>query len=226
MRRGCEGGGLHAPLPERTRYRCTRLQRQHAYPLPSTRGGTRTRNAPKEPRVLSALTFQFVYPGVPIVAAAIRPFCPPSDPGRPAAADSRVSASGTSPAAPSPGACRPGSVRPPDHGDVELWRLQPRKPQPQRQVHLGPRAAEMSPRSITFPSPQPKLSRISVTWALAPSSLPQTNRLVDSPTAPARPSPLALTVFSAFTTRASGKARWICSPRLSSLQTPSVGGIP
>ena len=37
---------------------------------------------------------------------------------------------------------------------------------------------------------------------------------------------LALIVFSALTTRASGKARWIRSARLSSLQTVSVGGIP
>ncbi len=36
----------------------------------------------------------------------------------------------------------------------------------------------------------------------------------------------ALTVFSAFTTRACGKAAWIRSPRLSSLQTERVGGIP
>ena len=33
-------------------------------------------------------------------------------------------------------------------------------------------------------------------------------------------------MFSAFTTRASGNARWIRSPRLSSLHTDSVGGIP
>ena len=36
----------------------------------------------------------------------------------------------------------------------------------------------------------------------------------------------ALTVFRVLTTRASGKARWICSPRLSVLATDSVGGIP
>src|SRR6266568_3769650 len=36
----------------------------------------------------------------------------------------------------------------------------------------------------------------------------------------------ALMVLSVLTTRASGNARWICSPRLSVLQTPSVGGIP
>ena len=36
----------------------------------------------------------------------------------------------------------------------------------------------------------------------------------------------AVTVFSVLTTRTSGNARWIDSPRLSSLQTPSVGGKP
>ncbi len=37
---------------------------------------------------------------------------------------------------------------------------------------------------------------------------------------------VALIVFSAFTTWASGNARWIRSPRLSSLHTDSVGGMP
>src|SRR5215210_3383390 len=36
----------------------------------------------------------------------------------------------------------------------------------------------------------------------------------------------ALTVFSALTTRTFGNARWICSARLSSLQTERVGGRP
>ena len=34
------------------------------------------------------------------------------------------------------------------------------------------------------------------------------------------------TVFSAFTTFASGWARWICSPRLSKLLTERPGGLP
>ena len=36
----------------------------------------------------------------------------------------------------------------------------------------------------------------------------------------------AFIVFSVFTTRASGNARWICSPRLSVFTTDRTGGMP
>ena len=62
----------------------------------------------------------------------------------------------------------------------------PIEPQPQRQVHLrAPRrrdVAEVDDR----PPTHPKVSSSSATWSFAPSSLPQTNTLVDSPERPGR----------------------------------------
>ena len=73
---------------------------------------------------------------------------------------------------------------------------------------------------------QPKLSSSWVTRAFASASFPQTKRSCSPGTRPGSTMTMAFTVFSAFTTRASGRARWICSARLSMFETESVGGIP
>ncbi len=73
---------------------------------------------------------------------------------------------------------------------------------------------------------QPKLRSNSTTSAFATSSFPQTKTSCSPGTFAGSTITSWLIVFSAFTTRDSGKARWICSARLSVLQTKSVGGIP
>ena len=83
----------------------------------------------------------------------------------------------------------------------------------------------MSPRSTTCSAGQPKLrgARRPRSWQLRRSR----TRTRRARRAPWRDPPLTsqFTVFSVFTTRASGNARWICSPRLSKLETNRPGGM-
>src|SRR5438309_2673356 len=88
-----------------------------------------------------------------------------------------------------------------------------------------PRAPAMSPMSKTSSTGQPKLPSSSLTSALAAPSLPHT-KITEPGTCEGSTMIDAFTVFSDFTTRASGNSRWICSPTESSLHTDSVGGMP
>ena len=89
----------------------------------------------------------------------------------------------------------------------------------------APRAVVRSPRSIT--SVCPMLSSSSTTVFFAPSSSPETKTEWSPPaTRPGSTMTAAVIVFSDLTTRASGKARWICSARESVSLTNRVGGKP
>ena len=87
-----------------------------------------------------------------------------------------------------------------------------------------PRAVLMSPRSMT--SVCPKLSSSSVTVALAAGSSPETKTEDSAPSVAGSTMRSALRVLRVLTTRAAGKARWICSASESVSFTNSVGGIP
>src|SRR5436190_10887322 len=89
-----------------------------------------------------------------------------------------------------------------------------------------PRAASIPPRSRMSPEGQPKSSRRPLTTSFASSSSPATKIVCDPGTIDGSTITLAFTVFRDLTTRASGNARWICSPRLSVLQTVRIGGMP
>ena len=113
-------------------------------------------------------------------------------------------------------------------GDVEVGGAElPVEAQPERQVHLGPaggadvaeiedRVRQPAERRRAAPAPGLGVRRRS----------PQTKTRGRRGRGRGRPSPRQFIVFSALTTWVSGKAAWICSPRLSSLQTESVGGNP
>ena len=89
-----------------------------------------------------------------------------------------------------------------------------------------PRAASIPPRSTTDSAGQPIASSRALTWALAAPSSPQMKTEWSPRIRPGSTITALLTVFSALTTRVRGKAAWICSPRLSSLQTARLGGNP
>jgi hypothetical protein len=94
------------------------------------------------------------------------------------------------------------------NADVEVPGLESRvEPEPERQIHLGAAGCLDASR-------------------LAPSSSPLMNTACSPGTRVGSTITWQFIVLSAFTTRASGKAAWIRSPRLSSLQKASVGGKP
>jgi hypothetical protein len=84
----------------------------------------------------------------------------------------------------------------------------------------------MPPRSMTLLSGHPNETSISVTCFLAPVSSPETKTLWAPETRSGSTMRRQFMVLRVFTTRASGKARWTCSPRLSALTGFSRGGIP
>ena len=66
-----------------------------------------------------------------------------------------------------------------------------------------------------------------MTAAFASASSPETKTVWSPPASwPGSTMRLVLIVFSVFTTRASGKRRWIRSPSESVLHTKSDGGMP
>lgn len=90
----------------------------------------------------------------------------------------------------------------------------------------APRAPVMSPRSRIDPSGQQKSASRPSTVFLASGSFPATKMVCSPGTRLGSIITCQKTVFSDFTTRASGKVRWICSPRLSVLAIVRVGGMP
>jgi len=80
---------------------------------------------------------------------------------------------------------------------------------------------------MTLPGFQPNHApRCFVTSTFAAASFPQIITLWSPGTSDGCTMTRQFIVFSAFTTRASGNSRWICSPSESVLHTVSDGGIP
>src|SRR5687768_10563005 len=84
----------------------------------------------------------------------------------------------------------------------------------------------MPPRSWMAEAGQPNSSSRLVTSCLAASSSPAISTSWSPGTRAGSTITWQFMVFSAFTTRAAGNSRWICSARLSSLATESRGGKP
>jgi hypothetical protein len=114
-----------------------------------------------------------------------------------------------------------------DDSDVEVPGLE-RTPQaePEREIHLGAAGGGDVAEIDDVLCRPAALSSNAVTSAFAPSSFPQTKTSCSPGTFDGSTITSQFIVLSDFTTRASGNARWICSARLSVLETSRLGGVP